>query len=324
MWAYKNFADTPIDTVSASPPASPGDAAVATLDYAGLVEAWGLVELADLQAVDAADGLLGEGADQLALDILERMGAPVTEGAEALQAWAKADPILLSTEAIPVMAESRRQSPEATQMRAWLQAAVAEDLSTGYNIVAEIDWPDFDPKRTVIYGHSDIQHARQLLALLRIEGLEPEFQFVPKSSAFRFREEWGGSTEGLLELADGGHLVVADEYDLFLTFPEPSQRARFAELVTTYAKKDEADEPGLIYGAWWQPFYRTSDPLGSMVEVRLIEVRYEGYRSNILSLTEAAEAKSAVLSERFLEMRFEVKPIWVNPSFYRYMGGGYR
>ncbi|NBB80272.1 MAG: hypothetical protein GVY36_12660 [Verrucomicrobia bacterium] len=61
-----------------------------------------------------------------------------------------------------------------------------------------------------------------------------------------------------------------------------------------------------------------------MVEVRLIEVDYAGYRSNILSLTEEAAAKHAVLSERFPEMAFEVKSIRVNPSFYRYMGGAYR
>ncbi|NBB80273.1 MAG: hypothetical protein GVY36_12665 [Verrucomicrobia bacterium] len=101
-----------------------------------------------------------------------------------------------------------------------------------------------------IYGHSEIRHARQLLLLLRIKGLSPEFRFVPKTSAFRYREGWGGSTEGLTELSDGGYLVVADEYDLFLTFAAPGDRERFARIVTQYAKRNEAEETGLIHGAW--------------------------------------------------------------------------
>jgi hypothetical protein len=58
---------------------------------------------------------------------------------------------------------------------------------------------------------------------------------VPKASAFRYRSGWGGSTEGFPELSDGGHLVVADEYDLFLTFSAPGDRERFARIVSQYA-----------------------------------------------------------------------------------------
>ena len=109
-----------------------------------------------------------------------------------------------------------------------------------------------------------------------------------------------------------------------MTFETPGDRERFAGIVTQYAKKDEADQAGLIYQVWWQPFYRTFAPVDSMVEVRLIRVGYGGYRSNIITLMEDAAAKSKQLAERFPGMTFEISPVWVNPSFYRYMGGAFR
>lgn len=297
-----------------------GEAEVLSL-AAEMVETWGLVELADALAEDPSPTSVPiEAKNRRALNLLKALGAPVTDGAAGLQRWAEAEPIFRETARMPVA----DVADAAKQMEVWLRAAVGENLSTGYNVVSNELWPEYPRDRTLIYGHSDIRHARQLLLLLRAKGLDPDFRFVPKASAFRYREGWGGSTEGFPELSDGGHLVVAEEYDLFLTFAKPGDRERFLEIVNRYAKKDTPDETGLIYRAWWQPFYRANELVGGMQEVRLIEVRRGGYRSNIMTLVEDATWKRDALAKRFPGMDFQLQPIWVNPSFYRYMRGDFR
>jgi hypothetical protein len=298
--------------------------------YTDFVQEWGLDELADIvsqqsnrEALMGVSTSMGEDSSS-AVILLRALGAPLQAGSEGLRAWAAADPILSSTLAMPLIPAPLAAAPAMGQMQAWLQEAIGAGLSTGYNIVPESIWPAFDPSRTLIYGHTSMRHARQLLLLLRLAGLDPEFSFVPKSSAFRYREEWGGSTEGFLELSDGGKLVVSEEYDLFLSFVESEALVRFAEIVTAYAKKDEPDEQGLIYQAWWQPFYRAFKSVDSMPEARVVLVRYQGYRANILSLPEDSVAKRSDFADRFPEMQFEIIPIWVNPSFYRYIEGGFR
>jgi hypothetical protein len=299
-------------------------------ELADLVEWWGLGELVALVAEEPSLGKTARVVSHSGIEdepvriFLEAIGAPVEAGREGLLAWAETDPVFSSTGTMPETPDSLAGTVEAERMEAWLRAAVGDGISTGYNIVPEKLWPTYDAGRTIIYGHSNIRHARQLLLLLRIHGLHPEFRFVAKTSGFRYREGWGGSTEGLLELSDGGHLVLGEEYDLFLLFDESAGRLRFAEIVSRYAKKNEADQEGLIHGAWWQPFYRTFEPLDSMAEVRMLRVRYKGYRSNIISLMEAAPEKRAELSARFPEMVVDAVPAWVNPSFYRYMGGAFR
>ena len=205
-----------------------------------------------------------------------------------------------------------------------LRESIEQGISTGYNIMPEDRWPQFDPAKTLIYGHNDLKHARQLYALCYSEGLRPKISFLHKKSAFLFRDDWGEPSVPLIQLDNGERLITALEYDLCIEFENPSDIDRFYELVTRYAKKDTADEPGLIHGAWWQPFYRTFQPssFGNQLTVQL--VRYQGYRTNLMSLPKDAPEKNAKLKAMNANWTVESIDIWVNPAFYRFQLGDYR
>lgn len=218
----------------------------------------------------------------------------------------------------------RERAADVRDFEVLLGAVMVAGLSTGYNIVPQSLWPEFDPETTVIYSHSDWQHARQLVALLAIHGLTPTVTPLLKQSKFLFRDEWGEPERELPRLADGQRVIDQLEFELFLNFETPEQVTRFGELVTQYAKRDSEDEVGLLHGSWWQPFYRTFVPFDQYHRLVVMLVSYRGFRVNLLSLPE--EAADRLTRLRALSDEWQVTPydIWVNPAFYRFQLGDYR
>ena len=217
-----------------------------------------------------------------------------------------------------------RGQAQVASFESRLQNAMAAGLSTGYNVVPQFKWPDFDPTRTVIYGHNDWRHARQLVALLYSEGLRPNVTTLIKKSAFLHRDNWGEPEQPLPTLATGQRYVDQLEYDLFIEFTATADVQRFAELVDRYAKKDSEDEVGLIYGAWWQPFYRTLQPFAGGHQLSVMLVTSGGYRANLMSVPELAAEKVRALKSLDPEWQVATFDIWVNPGFYRNQLGDYR
>lgn len=62
--------------------------------------------------------------------------------------------------------------------------ALQADLITGYNVKDDRYTPHFDRERSLTYGHSEIDHALQLIGLLRSENIDARVQLEPKTSAF--------------------------------------------------------------------------------------------------------------------------------------------
>ena len=205
-----------------------------------------------------------------------------------------------------------------------LERPLEERITTGYNIMPEHRWPSFDPAKTIIYGHNNLKHAKQLYALLLSEGLRPQISYLHKSSAFLFNDDWGEPSRPLKQLKNGERLVVAEEFDLCIEFGDTADIGRFHELMLRYAKKDTEDEAGLIHGSWWQPFYRTFQPSSFGKQLTVLLVRYEGYRTNLMSMPGEAEEKRAKLQAMHADWSVEPIDIWVNPAFYRFQLGDYR
>ncbi len=199
-----------------------------------------------------------------------------------------------------------------------------ERITSGYNIIQQSLWPSFDTDRTVIYGHNDWKHARQLIAMLHAKGLKSKVTPLIKQSAFLFRDDWGEPTRELVKLENGERLVVQNEYDLFIEFDKSADVERFAELVTQYAKKDSEDEPGLLHDSWWQPFYRSLRPTKTGHPLTVMLVKYNGYRANLISLPEEAKGKYEKLVSMNPDWTLETFTIWVNPGFYRWQLGDYK
>jgi hypothetical protein len=205
-----------------------------------------------------------------------------------------------------------------------LYAAMSAGLSTGYNIVPHALWPEFDETRTVIYGHSNWQHVRQLVALLHTEGLYPRVVPLLKKSAFVFRDGWGDPRQPLKTLANGQRIIDQVEFDIFFEFATPADVESFAKLVTRYAKKDSTDEAGLLAGSWWQPFYRTLYPRIGADQLTVMLLSFRGYRTNLMGLPEQAAERIQALQAMDNEWDVTTYDIWVNPGFYRNQFGEFK
>jgi hypothetical protein len=321
----------PLLTVSLAVESPAETVLVETSSYAAVVETLGLSELAATFSDAKLDRLAGARSGDSAFALLVAIGAvSVNDFDEALLDHeagtlvqsVKADPVYLQS--VTIQAAVSNEDADYLILESLLFEALAEDITTGYNVTYSASWPKYAHDQMIIYGHNDLQHLRQLLFLLRTEGMRPEFRFVAKRSAFKIREEWGVADEATPRLPDGTAVAQITEYELFMEFPESADVLRFQELVTRYAKKDSEDEAGLIYKSWWQPFYRSFVPVAEMEETREIWVSVGGLKANILSIPD--EEASKLVALRKLSSLWTIEPIalWVNPSFFRYLQGGYK
>ncbi|PVA05469.1 hypothetical protein [Thalassorhabdomicrobium marinisediminis] len=223
-------------------------------------------------------------------------------------------------------------------LKAWDEATVIEDeavlgllnglvdqgFMTGYNVLDTADLSNFDPELMLRYGHSSIDHAVQLLYLMKREGFDPKVQFTPKSSAFVFLPEWGEPPASVVTFDSGTMVNVMVEYNLDFEFSSVERKQAFMDLINDYAKRDDEDEAGLIIDAWWQPFYRSYVPMDRYEPLSENRVQIGGYQADIVTLP----ADAAPMVEKIATVdgvgEVSTTEIWVNPAFYRYMVGDFK
>lgn len=222
--------------------------------------------------------------------------------------------------------------------KAWQTSQVLSDKSTlnllnsfidngytsGYNVIDTRNNSHFDPKRMISYGHNNIQHAAQLVYLMKTEGFDPKVQFVPKSSAFLYLPEWGKPSYPVTTLESGKMIAIVKEYNLDFEFQTIERKAAFMDLISQYAKKDSKDEKGLIYESWWQPFYRSYTEMDNyklLIENRVLLGKYQ---ADLMSLPEKAKIQQQGIKTIKAGIKIEPIKAWVNPSFYRYMQGDFK
>lgn len=204
-----------------------------------------------------------------------------------------------------------------------LREVISQGVATGYNIYTT-SWPVFAKDRHLVYGHNDIDHAQQLLALLASEKVQAKVGFSFKTSAFLHRPDWGTPSPEAFNLGDGRYLNEAREYDLHFEFMTATDKARFMEVINRYAKRDKEEQQGLILKAWWQPYYRSLTAAPGFHAVTQILVSNGHETAVLLALQEKAPALVKNIAD--LDKGWEINPetIWVNPAFYRYLQGGYK
>ncbi len=213
--------------------------------------------------------------------------------------------------------------------------AIADGASTGYNIKSDAFDARFVSLYTLQYGHSDIRHAKQLVALLNGKGLVAEVALEPKTSSYRYLLEWGPVPEPTRhyrvdEVREDLYLASALEYDLKLEFRTLKDKEAFDGLVRAYAKKSDAnpDGRGLLHASWWQPLYSSRAPMGEGYrEVSENVVRSEtgvGYRIHafVLKGDERRFRKAFLMLDPSLKI--ETRPLWCNEAFHRYLKGDHQ
>ena len=214
---------------------------------------------------------------------------------------------------------------------------VLSGATTGYGLKYSGYDAHFLADYTLKYGHSDYQHAVQLIGLLRSEGIDAFVQVEPKVSVYEYMMDWGDPgdptpTYAVKEAAEGRYLCYAVEYDLLLEFDTLEEKEAFHGIIETYAKKydDSVDEDGnviekLLAGSWWQPLYSSLTPMENEEFGELIDnVVYDAdglYSIHPFSVPEQAEAVAKVVAKVAPELTVSPVTIYVNPAFIRYITG---
>jgi hypothetical protein len=160
--------------------------------------------------------------------------------------------------------------------------------------------------------------------LLASEGLQARVGFSRKTSAFLYRDDWGMLNQSLIDLGNNRRLVEASEYDLHFEFPTAVDKTQFVAAIDRYAKKNSANQTGLIRSAWWQPFYRSKNATEGFASATQIAVSNGKETALLLALPNQAPALVKAIQQ--LNPTWSVSPeaIWVNLAFHRYLQGGYK
>ncbi|MGE5701332.1 MAG: hypothetical protein ACM32O_02280 [Clostridia bacterium] len=214
---------------------------------------------------------------------------------------------------------------DAPELRKIVDEAVKQSLVTGYNLKDNRFNANFDPALSLTYGHSDITHAIQLIGLLKSEGLDAKVQFEPKTSAFLYLKEWGEPTETpdykVLQIENGNYIAYAKEYDLSFEFATKADKEAFDGVISKFAKKNEENQKGLIYGSWWQPLYYSANELKGYQQITNNLITKGHYSAHPFSLNE--NSAKVVAGFKKLDPTVNITPytFWVDQPFFNYLNG---
>ena len=205
---------------------------------------------------------------------------------------------------------------------------VKNQIVTGYNLKSDVYNASFLSDYTLTYGHDNIDHAIQLIALLNSEGIIARIQLEPKVSIYQYLLEWGPIPEPSARYrvekeSDDLYLVHAVEYDMQLEFSKKRDKERFDAVINKNAKKNSSNPEliGLIKGSWWQPLYTSKTPIkGDYENIINNRLLHNGYSIN--SFTVATEMLDfSPITDYDESMTSESVPLYANKAFYNYLIG---
>ena len=208
--------------------------------------------------------------------------------------------------------------------------AVKRKVTTGFNLKNDRYNPKFFPDLTLTYSHSSTDHVKQLLALLKREGIVAKVQLEPKLSVYEYLLEWGpvptpSATYRVEKHDDTFYLAHSYEYDLSFEFATMQDKERFDGLVNKFAKKNSGDPKNkpLLADSWWQPLYSSPTPMQTdgyhLIYDNVLKSAH--YSIHPFSLAEKRHQTAEQLQELAPELSVDSKPIYVNSAFYRYLKG---
>lgn len=210
-------------------------------------------------------------------------------------------------------------------LKVLLNAMLTNGIFEGYNIKHHDDVTGSGTApELVLYGHQDLPHAKQLISLLTLNNITYNWRLLPKTSAFKIRDGWDDAKENEKK----EKIRSSDEYDLQIIFPNQQEKLKFMPLINQFAKRDSAEQQGLIVNAWWQPFYRTFKTEELYHQVKRISVNSSQYVGSTLVLNEnyssVIENISSYLASQPTNLTLSTEDVWVNPSFFRYLNGNFK
>jgi hypothetical protein len=214
---------------------------------------------------------------------------------------------------------------KAPELQKVVDEALKQDLVTGYNLKDNRFDSHFVDSHSLVYGHSDLKHALQLIGLLRSENIDAKIQFEPKTSAFIYLKEWGepgiSDLYEVVQIENGNYIEYAKEYDIAFEFNNTEDKSRFNQIILTYAKKNEDDQPGLISGSWWQPLYFSLTELKDYETISNNTFSDGNYYAQSFSLKENSADVIAGFKQLDPTLKIDSYNFWVDGPFYNYLNG---
>jgi hypothetical protein len=122
---------------------------------------------------------------------------------------------------------------------------------------------------------------------------------------------------------NGNYIHSSMEYDLVLEFFHQEDKEAFQAIILQYAKKNASDQPGLIYGSWFQPlFYTLTEPKSEGYRLIANNKITDGYfYAQTFSLVDATDDIAAGFAKLDPEIEVESYTFWANEAFYYYLNG---
>lgn len=205
---------------------------------------------------------------------------------------------------------------------------ISQDVITGFN-VKEIVHANPSFETTIIYGHSDINHAKQLIGLLRSENIDAEVLLEIKTSAYKYLLEWGPIPEPsddyeVVKISDDLYIANAKEYDLNIQFTNKEDKEKFDALINENAKKSSTkpNGEGLLIGSWWQPLYWSITEMPKGYEKIVDNSTETGeYEFHTFTKKEDSAKINEALDKLELPIKMIANEIWANNAFIRYLNG---
>ncbi|MNI04122.1 hypothetical protein D3C73_570360 [compost metagenome] len=217
---------------------------------------------------------------------------------------------------------------KAPELRAVFDEALKQNLVTGYNLKDNRYDAHFDPQLALTYGHSDFNHAIQLIGLLRSENINAKVQLEPKTSAFIYLKEWGEPIQTndyqVLQIDNGNYIAYAKEYDISFEFTTVDQKNKFQDIIFAYAKKDSEDETGLIASSWWQPLYYSLTDIKDYEVIANNKITQGNYYAQSFTLPERITAIKEGINKINPSLDIASYTFWVDKPFYNYLLGDFK
>lgn len=197
------------------------------------------------------------------------------------------------------------------------ETIVEREATTGFGLCSSDYDANFLDKYTVQYSHSDIDHAVQLVTVMNSLGIDAKVALEPKVSIYLW----------------AGHLNAGMEYNLRFEFDSEADKNAFHGATVNYVSRTIENNPVTpIKGAWVTPCYNSYTEVEDFVHIYDNVITCGKYSLHPFSLSEDVESVTAVVEEAAAEfnaaaaegadlIETEVKDLWCNAAFYRYLGG---
>lgn len=196
------------------------------------------------------------------------------------------------------------------------ETIVDRKATTGFGLCSSDYDARFLNEYTVQYSHHSVDNAVQLVTVMNSLGIDAKVALEPKVSIY----QWDG------------HLNAGMEYNLRFEFNTAEEKNDFYQATTRYVTRVDQEKTGNIIDPYWTPCYNSYSETTGFEHIYDNSITCGKYSLHPFSLPADVENVTAVVAEVAAEFNAnaaegtdqivtEVKDLWCDQGFFRYLGG---